>query len=323
MSDRDRRPAALAAAAALALSSAALGYGCGGGGGSDSTATTAGSTGAATAPKAATTSPAGGGGKAPSQAGGGNDSFRAANFSDPTKVTNEFLPLKPGTQTVRQGFVNVGHRRLPHRVVTTVTDVTKEIDGVRAIALLDQDYNGGEVAEQAIDYLAADKYGAVWSLGSYTEFFEGGQFIYSADAWLAGTAGAKPGLMMRADPRTGTPPYTQEDIPGIAASTAQVVKADQSKCVPFKCYKGVLVIQEGSPSEPGVTEYKYYAPGVGQISTEPRSGSEQEVEDLINFTTLSPRGLAEVSKEVLKQDQHAGVEKPDVFGNAPAAKRTL
>jgi len=65
--------------------------------------------------------------------------------------------------------VNVGHRPLVHRRVSTVTDVTKRIDGVWAVVVLDQDLNGGQLAEQALDYLAEDRQGNVWSLGSYTE----------------------------------------------------------------------------------------------------------------------------------------------------------
>ena len=85
-----------------------------------------------------------------------------------------------------QGFVNVGGRRLPHVRVVTITDVTKMVNGVRVILVLDRDPDGGQVGEQAIDYVAEDKHGNVWYLGSYTESYEGGQFLNSEDAWLAG-----------------------------------------------------------------------------------------------------------------------------------------
>ena len=106
-------------------------------------------------------------------------------------------------------------------------------------------------------------------------------------------------------------------MPGVESATARVAKTGQSQCVPFKCYKDALVIQEGG-------EYKYYARGVGQIRTEPlAAGGKQEIEKLINLTQLSPRGLAQISALTLKLDRHARVTAPDVFGHAPAAKRTL
>jgi hypothetical protein len=216
------------------------------------------------------------------------------------------------------GGVNRGSRRLQHRRVVTVTDVTKEIAGVRAVAVLDQDIDGGQIAEQAIDYMAEDKRGAVWYLGSYTEAYEGGQFVNAADAWLTAVKGAKAGILMQANPRAGTPAYVQAKVPGEDPDTAEVVKTGQSKCVPFKCYKRVVVVEEGG------SEYKYYAPGVGGIRTEPVSGGgENETESLINITRLSPRGLTELSNEVLKLDNHARDEARDTFGNSAPAKRTL
>jgi hypothetical protein len=243
--------------------------------------------------------------------------FNPKSFAGPTASTNQFLPLKPGTQWVREGFVNVGSRRLPHRVVSTVTDVTKRVDGVTAVAVLDQDFNGGQISEQSIDYLADDKNGNVWYLGSYTEAYEGGQFVFANDAWLSGVNGAMAGVLMIADPQTGTPAFTEDTVPGVEAPTAQVSKTGQRQCVPFKCYRDVLLLNEGGES-------KYFAPGVGQIKTSPPAGGgAQEVENLINLTKLSSHGLAQISNEVLKLDQHSKVEAPTVFANAPAAKRTL
>jgi hypothetical protein len=305
------RQVLVAAAAMAALSSSALVSACGGGDENGTTAPTS-------APQSGSAN-AGEGAKAgQTTKNATEDSFDPSNFGNPATGANKFLPLEPGTQWTREGFVNVGSRRLPHRVVTTVTDVSKEIDGVRAVVVLDQDFNGGQIAEQALDYMAEDKQGNVWSLGSYTESYEGGQFVNASDAWLAGVNDAAPGILMLADPQVGTPEYSESTVPGGEVSSSQVAETGQSQCVPFKCYKNVLVIEEGG------AEYKYYAPGVGQIKTEPLSGDgTQEVEDLINLTRLSPRGLAEISAEVLKLDKNAPVQAPDVFGDAAAAKRNL
>jgi hypothetical protein len=312
----NRRRAVLAVAGiAATLLCGALASACGGGNDSGATAPT-------TAPPSgnATGGPSGKGSGSAGATGKNAtaDSFDARSFGNPATGASEFLPLEPGTQWTREGLVNVGSRRLPHRVVTTVTDVTKEVDGVRAVVVLDQDFNGGQIAEQALDYMAEDKQGNVWSLGSYTESYEGGEFVTATDAWLAGVNGATPGILMLTDPQPGTPEYTESAIPGGEVSISQVAETGQSQCVPFKCYKDVLVVEEGG------AEYKYYAPGVGQIKTEPiSSDGKDEVEDLINLVKLSPRGLAEISTEALKLDANAAVQASDVFGDAPAAKRTL
>jgi hypothetical protein len=246
------------------------------------------------------------------------DVFRPANFGNPATGANRWDPMLPGRQSVREGRVNVGHRPLTHRRVYTVTNLTKRINGVPAAVVIDQDFNGGQLAEQALDYLAEDKRGNVWYLGSYTETYEGGRFVNATDGWLAGVRGATPGIMMQAHPKAGTSFYETRSL-GRAGNAAQVVKTGQTKCVPFKCFNDVVVIGEGARSDQ--PEYKYYAPGVGGILTEPRyKGGEQETELLINATQLTPRGLAEISAAALKVDRHARVVSPRVFGNAASAK---
>ena len=241
--------------------------------------------------------------------------FDPRNFTAP--VPNKWLPLTPGYQTVREGRVNKGHRRLKHRRVYTVTDVTKEIDGVHAVAVIDQDFDGGELAEQAIDYLALDNKGNVWYLGSYTEAYESGQFVNATDGWLGGVKGAKPGILVKAILKTGTPVWSQATTPGQAPAPAKVVRTGVDKCVPYRCFKGAAVIREGR------AEWKYYVVGVGGILTEPHySGGDQETELLINVSQLSSQGLGELSAQVLKLDQHARSVAKDVFGRSSPAART-
>jgi hypothetical protein len=241
--------------------------------------------------------------------------FDRKNFEASPIDINPWMPMAPGIQSVSEGFVNVGDRRLPHVRVTTVTDVTKIVDGVRSVLVLDQDFDGGQLSEQAVDYLAEDVGGNVWYVGSYTEVYEGGQFLNAEDAWLADVNGAVPGLYMPADPKPGSPPFYQTRIPGGEQSSARVIKVGQRTCVPFKCYTDVVVIQEQG------TENKYWAPGVGQILTEPVAGAAQEIERLVNIRELSRNALAELSREALRLDRSAAVRAPSVFARSKPATR--
>ena len=241
--------------------------------------------------------------------------FDPKNFSSSPTDVNQWVPMAPGIQAVTKGFVNVGDRRLPHVRVTTITDVTKIVNGVRAVLVLDQDFDGGQLSEQAIDYLAEDVGGNVWYVGSYTEVYEGGQFLNAADAWLAGVNGADPGLYFPGDPKKGTPPFYQTRIPGGEVTTARVVNVGERTCVPLKCFTDVVVVQEQG------AENKYWAPGVGQILTEPLSGLAQETEELVNIRELSHKALTEFNAEALKLDRGAAVHVPSVFGRSKPAER--
>jgi hypothetical protein len=239
--------------------------------------------------------------------------FDPKNFGDAIGGQNSWYPLVPGTQTLRNGSITRGSRKLKHQLRVTVTDVVKEVDGVQTVAVLDQDIDAGQVGEASLDYLAQDKSGNVWYLGSYTELYEGGQFVNSVDAWLAGKKGAKPGVWMMADPKEGMKYVQMHNSRETIRS--EVDKVDDRKCVPFKCFKSLVILEDG-------TEFKYFGPGVGHIATEPNySGGEQEKEELVNVVKLTPKGLAEFSAEALKLDKHARKEAKSVFGNSDPGKR--
>lgn len=239
--------------------------------------------------------------------------FNPKDFVDPLSGKNKWYPLTPGTQTLRDGSINRGSRKLTHKLRVTVTDVTKVVNGVTTVAVLDQDIDAGQVGEASLDYLAQDKYGNVWYLGSYTEIYEGGQFVNAVDAWLTPKQGSRPGVWMMADPQEGMK-YVEAHN-SRETIRAEVTKVDDRKCVPFKCFKALQVLEDGH-------EYKYFGGGVGHIATEPNySGGEQEKEELVNVVKLSPKGLAEMSDEALRLDKHARKESK-IFAKSDPAKRS-
>lgn len=196
----------------------------------------------------------------------------------------------------------------------------QRVDGVPTIVVLDVGIDSGQVAHKSVDYFAEDRRGNVWNLGGYAEAYEAGRFVSLRDAWLAGVKGAKPGILMPADPQLRTPPWFISQPPGADPDVAQVVRTGLSHCVPLRCLTGVLVVREGKASAPD-NEFKYYAAGIGQIDNIPRSASRhKDVEQLINVTQLTPRGLAEASAEAPKLDAYARRTRPAVFAHAAPAR---
>ncbi len=263
----------------------------------------------------------GGGSNEPQAAPATEAAMDPANFSDPARGANPYLPIVPGTQSVREGTTIVGGRQVPHQVVTTITDVQREIDGVRTVAVLDHELDGGQISQVSLDYVAEDKSGNVWLLGGYTEEYEGGRFVSAIDDWLTGLRGAKAGILVQSDPKAGTPPYAVAQPDAEEGDVAEVIEVGARQCVPFKCFDDVLVVREGKASDPD-NEFKYYARDVGQIDNVPRGASvHKDVERLINLTKLSPEALAEVSAQVLKLERHALETAPNSFGKFPTGER--
>ena len=148
--------------------------------------------------------------------------FKASDFTDPTKINNKWLPLVPGTQFFLEGTINVDGVSQPHRVIFTVSDVTKVIDGVRTRVMWDRDINDGELVERELAFFAQDKDGNVWNLGEYPEEFDAGAFAGAPSTWIAGKQGALAGVHMLAKPQGGDaqlPPGTgaQNRFPGLRA----------------------------------------------------------------------------------------------------------
>jgi hypothetical protein len=233
--------------------------------------------------------------------------FDPNSFSDPTRIYNKWFPLVPGTQLILEGRANRGQGALPHRVVFTVTNLTKVINGVRTVVIWDRDFNEGQIAERELAFFAQDDDGNVWSLGEYPEVFEQGKFVGAPNTWIAGLAGATAGIEMLARPRLKGPRYLQGFAPDIDfLDCAKVFKKRLEITVPFDSYKDVLLTDENSPLEPNNGhQRKFHAPGVGVIQVGQVEDPEGETLVLVKIVYLSTEELAEVRKKVLKLDRRA------------------
>src|SRR4051812_39184449 len=191
--------------------------------------------------------------------------FHRQSFERSWRVDNPWFPLRPGTQLVYTGTTVEGKESVPHRIVWTVTDLVKTVGGVRGAVVWDRDYTGGELVEQELSFFAQDTAGNGWHTGEYPEEYEHGKFV-KAPAWLADVAGATAGIEMMARPRVGMnyaqgyapPPVDWNDHAKVRAVGART-------CVPVRCFRGVLVIGEYNPGEPGVSQLKSYARGLGNV----------------------------------------------------------
>jgi hypothetical protein len=243
--------------------------------------------------------------------------YERARFDDPTHIDNKWLPLKPGAQFVYEGstFIVEEKRREKHRVVFTVTDLTKVINGLRTLVVWDRDYSGGQLVETELAFHVQDNDGNVWHLGQYPEEYENGKFA-KAPAWIVGRKGAQAGISMKAEPQLGTPSYAQGYAPPPLNwdDRARVYKVGQKVCVPVDCYENALVTEEFEPSIPGVYQLKYYASGVGNIrvSWRGKKQDERETLELVDLKHLSPEALAKVRKKVMALDRRA-YERSEVY----------
>ena len=257
--------------------------------------------------------------------GSAKDFERAKFDKSSTQIDNKYFPLTPGSKLIYKGSAipEDEKTRVKRRVVTTVTDLSKWIDGVRTLVIWEKDYTAGKLGESEIAFFAQDKAGNVWLLGEYPEEYENRKVV-DAPTWISGQKGARAGIAMLANPKVGSPDYAQGFAPPPVefVDRARVYKKGQKTCVPVECYKNVLVIEEFEKGVPGVFHLKYYAPKVGLVKVGWRGANEEEKEtlELVKRQQLSSKALVNARKEAMKLDNRAYKRSGEVYGKTPPAK---
>jgi hypothetical protein len=188
-------------------------------------------------------------------------------------IENPYLPFKQGSTWVYEGETEDGQERIE----VTVTDETRVVMGVECTVVLDQVWLDGELIEDTRDWYAQDKEGNVWYFGEETAEYEDGEIVTTAGAWEAGVDGALPGIVMYAEPTIGET-YQQEYYEGEAEDMAKVLSLDETVEIGLGTYENCYQIEEWTPLEPGVTEHKFYAEGIGVILEELVEGGTGRIE---------------------------------------------
>lgn len=245
-------------------------------------------------------------------------------FSRSTLITNKWLPMKPGTRFVYDGTtVEDDGKVVPHQIIINITDLVKPIAGVRTLVSYDLDYTEGELAEAELAFYAQDDDGNIWRFGEYPEEYDGKKFV-KAPAWIHGIQDARAGIMMKAEPRPGTPSYSQGYGPAVNwTDRGQVHATGQEVAVGANRYTDVLVIKETSEEEDrvGAAQLKYYAAGVGNIKVGWMGSADKskEVLELTRIEQLDATEMAAVRAKALALEKSAYRRSKNVYGRtAPA-----
>jgi hypothetical protein len=204
-----------------------------------------------------------------------------ADFTGVCTQGNEYYPLIPGTVTT---FVNEEEDE-EETIVVTVTDETREIEGIETIVVRDTVYEGlpdedgnpdGDRIEDTDDYYAIDNDCNVWYLGEVSQNFEDGYLDNLDGSFIAGVEGAQAGIIMLGDPMVGDV-YRQEFALGDAEDAGAVLSLgtdifdEEGDTVTFdndrfNCDNSCLKTEDFIANEPDGTEFKYFKKGVGFVA---------------------------------------------------------
>jgi hypothetical protein len=198
--------------------------------------------------------------------------FDPCNFGNQI-IDNPYFTLTPGTTFTYQTKTEDG----TEKDMVIVTNETKEILGITTTVVWDRVWLDEELTEETFDWHAQDKQGNVWYMGEDSKEYENGKVVSTEGSWEAGVDGAKPGIIMEADPQVGDS-YRQEYYPGHAEDAAKVVSLNETVKVPFGTFTNCLQTRDVSLLDPTQDEDKYYCTSVGGVTLEVAIDSGERAE---------------------------------------------
>jgi hypothetical protein len=197
--------------------------------------------------------------------------FGAATFVPGELIDNPYFPLLTGRVLSYQGAEtdpDTGEVTIERNDLFT-TSATFEVRGVETTVVRDTVYEDDMILEDTYDFYAQDSAGNVWYFGEIVlnyEYDDEGNFVgvNHEGEWSPDDPGNEPGLQMKATPEFG-PAYYLEFAPGVAFDESILVETGLSVDTPFDHYDDVAKFIDSSVLSTGI-EFKYYAPGVGEIT---------------------------------------------------------
>ena len=235
----------------------------------------------------------------------------AKNFTRSTVVDNKYLPHKPGTQQVYEGWtLDDEDKKVPRKVIDIVTDLVKEINGIETVIIWERDFVDGKLEESELAFRAQDDQGNVWHFGEVKEIYDEKAKLKGAKVWMDGRLGAKSGIMMPGKPAVSTPSFSQGYAKGVYRwdDRGQVRKVGEKVTVPAGAFKDVVVIEEWDALERkrGALQLKYYAPGVGYIKVGYEGDDPvKETLELTKNSTLTAKEMDEARAEALMVEERS------------------
>jgi hypothetical protein len=169
---------------------------------------------------------------------------------------NPWFVLEPGYRLVLEGGAE--------RLVITVLDETRTVDGVTTRAVEERETKDGKVVEVSKNWFAISRRtNSVFYFGEDVDIVRDGRVVDHEGAWRSGVQGARYGLMMPGIPLLGAK-FFQEHAPKVAMDRARIAALNTRVSTPAGEF-GCLEIEETNPLEPGDRESKFYAAGIGLV----------------------------------------------------------
>ncbi len=183
------------------------------------------------------------------------------NFPSPLTSSNPYNPIDVGFQWTFEGEED----DVPVRLLLTILDETREIDGITTRVFEEREWEDDELIEISWNYVAETADGTVCYFGEDVDDIENDMVFDHEGRWCAEDDPADmnhAGILMPADPKPGMT-FLQEDAPGIALDGVDIAGSGPVT-VPFDRFTDNIRFKEFSLIE-GRGDWKIFANNFGLI----------------------------------------------------------
>ncbi|MDX1942945.1 MAG: hypothetical protein SFU99_20445 [Saprospiraceae bacterium] len=190
-----------------------------------------------------------------------NPVIKPEDFTNSTQLTNPYFRFDASKTYIYEGQTEDGLER----IVVKRRMITKEILGIQCVVVNDSVTLNGILIENTDDWYAQDNLGNVWYFGEDVKNYNtNGSFKDKHGSWEAGVDGAKPGIVMPANPQKGLA-YRQEYYFNEAEDEAEIIETGLTITTVLGTFTNCIKTHDFTALEPDLQENKFYAPGIGLI----------------------------------------------------------
>ncbi|MFO0984526.1 MAG: hypothetical protein U1E76_22840 [Planctomycetota bacterium] len=176
--------------------------------------------------------------------------------------SNPYFVLEPGYVLVLAGEADAE----PAELTITVLDETRTIAGVETRVVEERETRRGALIEVSRNYFAiCRRTDTIYYFGEDVDMYQDGKVVGHGGSWHAGEGNARYGVMMPGTVLLGAR-YYQEIAPAVAMDRAEVVSLDATLETAAGRFDHCLKVEESTPLEPGVKEFKVYGAGIGLLA---------------------------------------------------------
>ncbi len=183
-------------------------------------------------------------------------------FSNPTAITNLYLPLANLNQDIFDGTTGGRALHVERTLMGNTKNFTVGNQTVATLVVEERSFVDNVLHEVALSYFAQGDDGTVYSFGETVNVYDGsGNVVGHQGSWLYGVDTNQLGIAMPASPRARMK-FQAHNVSGVTISNATVARIWRVT-VPAGRFRRCIRITETFSD--GTVEQRYYAPNVGLI----------------------------------------------------------